>query len=289
MKLRTPLWFILPLLAASAGLAADDSWRPLFNGRDFSGWESYLGVPPASVQIPGAERDASGSYLKPLGINHDPLHAFSVVEADGRPAIRLSGAVQGGLTTVESFGNYHLRLQFKWGEKRKDQRATESRNSGFLYHAYGEPGAVKGRWMSSHQFQIKEGRTGDYIAMGDAVASIHARSADGKNFTNDETADAVTFGNKEVAGPNCAMPGKDYENPSGEWNTIEVICLGDTCIQVVNGHVTLRIAASRRLAEKIQAPLTEGRLELDMEGWEIYFRDIEIRPIKEIPAEYAAH
>lgn len=289
MKLPAPLWFVIPLLAASAGLAADGGWRPLFNGRDLSGWESYLGVPPASVQIPGVERDAGGNYSKPLGINHDPLHVFSVVETDGRPAIRLSGALQGGLTTAESFGDYHLRLQFKWGEKRKDQRATESRNSGFLYHAYGEPGAVKGRWMNSHQFQIKEARTGDYIAMGDAAAGIHARSADGKNFTNDETADVVTFGNKEPAGPNCAMQDKDYENPAGEWNTIEIICLGGACIQVVNGHVTLRIAASRRLTEKIQTPLTQGRLEFDMEGWEIYFRDIEIRPIKEIPAEYAAH
>lgn len=293
MKLRAPSWFVALFLlvagSAASVFAADGGWRPLFNGKDLSGWESYLGVPPPSVEIPGAERDAQGKYLKPLGVGNDPLHTFSVVEVDGRPAIRLTGPLQGGLATVESFSNYDLKFQFKWGEKRKDQRADQRRNSGFLYHAYGAPGEVKGRWMNSHQFQIAEEHTGDYIAMGGAAGGIHARPAGGKKYVYDEAAATVTFNDGEKAGPYCNQPGQDCEKPAGEWNTLELICLGDTCIQVVNGHVTMRVAASQRLAGKTCTPLTGGRLELDMEGWEIYFRDIEIRPIKEIPAEYAAH
>jgi len=267
--------------------AADGGWRSLFNGKDLTGWESYLGVPPPSVGIPGMERGADGKYSKPLGVDNDPLHAFSVVEVDGAPAIRLSGPLQGGLTTIESFSNYHLKFQFKWGGRRKDQRADQRRNSGFLYHAFGVPGAVKGRWMNSHQLQIAEGQTGDYIAMGTAAADIHARAIDAKHHAYDEAAGMVSFGNDEPAGPYCNRAGQDYEKPAGDWNTLEIICLGDTCIQVVNGHVTMRIA-SRRQDGKNYVPLTAGRLELDMEGWEINFRDLEIRPITEIPAGYAA-
>ena len=292
MKPRLPLWlFILPLLLPEASASAADGggWRPLFNGKDLSGWESYLGVPPASVEIPGLKRGPDGKYHKPLGVDHDPLHTFSVVQVDGAPAIRMTGPLQGGLTTLESFGNYDLKFQFKWGERRKDQRADQRPNSGFLYHAFGAPGEVKGRWMNSHQFQIAEGHTGDYIAMGEAAAGIHARSIDAKHCVFDPAAGEVNFGNDEKVGPYCYQSGTDYEKPIGQWNTLEIICLGDTCIQVVNGHVTMRLAASRRREGKNYAPLTAGRLELDLEGWEIYFREIEIRPIKKIPAEYAAH
>jgi hypothetical protein len=289
MKWLLAFCFGLLVLTGPVAEAADDGWRPLFNGKDFSGWERYLGIPPDSVQVPGAGRDAKGNYTTPLGINHDPLHSFSIVELDGAPAIRLSGAIGGGVATLESFGNYHLKFQFKWGERRKDKRADQPRNSGFLYHAFGQDGEVQDRWMNSHQFQIQERRTGEYIAMGDAAADIHARRIDDKHYVYDPAGDPVTFGNNTSAGPTCGRMGGEYEKPAGAWNTLELICVGDECIQVVNGHVTLRVAASRQVSGRTFVPLTKGRLELQMEGWEIYFRDIEIRPIKEIPAEFAAH
>jgi hypothetical protein len=287
MKWPMALCLVLLVCAGPAALAADDGWRPLFNGQDFSGWERYLGIPPASVQISGAGRDAKGNYVEPLGIDHDPLHSFSIVEVDGAPAIRLSGPIGGGVATLEPFSNYHLKFQFKWGAKRKDQHVNQPRNSGFLYHAYGRQGDVKDRWMNSHQFQIQEGRTGEYIAMGEAAADIHARRIDDKHFVYDPAGDRLTFGNKTPAGPACGRMGEEYEKPVGEWNTLELICVGDECIQVVNGHVTLRVAASRQLSGNDFVPLTKGRLELQMEGWEIYFRDIQICPITKIPDGFA--
>ena len=288
MNLRALFWFILPMLASPAARAADSDWHPLFNGKDFSGWERYLGIPPAPVQIPGTARDAKGNEVERLGIDNDPLHSFSIVEVDGSPAIRLSGMIGGGVSTLEPFSDYYLKFQFKWGERRKDKQADQPRNSGFLYHAHGQQGAVKNQWLSSHQFQIQEGRTGEYIAMGDAAADIHARRIDDNHFIYDPAGDRVTFGNQTPAGPTCGRMGEEYEKPAGEWNALELICVGDECIQVVNGHVTLRVAASRQVAGKNFVPLTKGRLELQMEGWEIYFRDIQIRSIREIPAEFSA-
>jgi hypothetical protein len=122
--------------------------------------------------------------------------------------------------------------------------------------------------------------------MGDALADIRAHK-DGKKFIYDLTAEAVAFGNKTPAGGNCAKVG-DFEKSAGEWNTIEVYAVGDSAVQVVNGHPMLRIDGSRRIAGDGFAPLTSGRLELEVEGWEIYFREIEIRPLKEIPADLSA-
>jgi hypothetical protein len=272
------------LLAATC-FASDEGmgWRPLFNGRDLSGWELFLGIPHAAADVPGAERDAKGNHAKPLGINNDPLRVVTVVEADGRPAIRLGTEAPGGLTTVESFGNYHLKMQFKWGEKKKGVR-----NAGFLYHAFGPPGDVQGRWMHSHQFQIKEGSTGDYIAMGRAVADVTARKIDEKRLGYDPAAPVMTFGSTAPLTPNCARLGEDREKAAGEWNTLEIYAVGDAAVQVVNGGVVFRLSHSRQVDGSGHAPLVSGRLQLQMEGTELFFRDIEIRPLRSLPAGVAA-
>lgn len=84
-------------------------WRPLFNGTSFDGWETFLGRPHRSSDLPGT-RDAKGEYAEPIGVGRDPKGVFSIVNVDGGPAIRVSGEIYGALTTVEEFGDYHLRF-----------------------------------------------------------------------------------------------------------------------------------------------------------------------------------
>src|SRR5262245_48826216 len=112
------------LLLSVPGLAEppakDSEWIELFNGRDFAGWETSLGVPTG-----GSE---------PIGVGRDPEGIFRVVEEDGAPAIRISGETIGGLTTLDEFENFHLELEFKWGEARYASRAELPRDSGLLYH-----------------------------------------------------------------------------------------------------------------------------------------------------------
>ena len=95
---------LLVLLSPCAAGAAQQERVSLFNGRDLAGWESCLGVPPGDAE--------------PLGRGRDPLGVFRVVTVDGEPAIRISGEVLGGLVTLGEYGNYHLELEFKWGERR---------------------------------------------------------------------------------------------------------------------------------------------------------------------------
>ena len=81
--------------------------EPLFNKQDLTGWDTYI----------GPEFNDSGVAISiiPIGLNKDPLDVFSVVDLDGEKVIRISGESWGGISTVKEYGNYHLRLKYKWG------------------------------------------------------------------------------------------------------------------------------------------------------------------------------
>jgi hypothetical protein len=129
---------------------AGEPWRPLFNGRDLSGWDTWLGIPHPSVQGLDRPRNAEGKYTEPLGLNVDPKHVFTVVSTDGAPAIRISGEIFGALTSRDEFDDFHVRLELKWGEKKWPPKAEVVRDSGLLYYAVGEQGGADNRtWMRS--------------------------------------------------------------------------------------------------------------------------------------------
>lgn len=138
-------------MGAEAQSAA--GWRSLFNGKNLKGWETYVGP-----------LEKGG---KPLGIKKDPMKIYSVVKEDGQPAIRISGEINASLATRNSFENYHLHLEFKWGKLVFSQR-----NSGLLYHSYGPFGSALNVWMNSHELQMKHGNLGDLYCMGDTYSKI---------------------------------------------------------------------------------------------------------------------
>src|SRR5688572_28992795 len=95
--LLTITGFAPTALARGDGADASPKWVSLFNGKDLTGWQTY---------------DIEN------GFNNDPQQVYSVVNEDGEPAIRISGQILGGLVTRQEFGNYRLRLQYKWGKKK---------------------------------------------------------------------------------------------------------------------------------------------------------------------------
>src|SRR5439155_23731917 len=129
------------MLVATAILAAAPAWASLFNGHDLAGWETWLGIPDQSEVGLDLPRDQDGRYTAALGLNVDPKHVFTVVEMDGKPAIRISGQGFGALTGKQEYDDFHLRMEFKWGEKKWPPRENVVRDSGILYYAVGEHGA----------------------------------------------------------------------------------------------------------------------------------------------------
>lgn len=216
--------------------------------------------------------------------------------ADGRPAVRVSGQVFGELRTVGSFTNYHLRFQFKWGEKKwpPRDRAATPRDSGLLYHVHSAPGAEGRTWARSIELQVQEHDVGDLYAVGSLISVRStprpvpptARPGTPPVYDYDPKGEWHEFSQVPGSSGRCVKQ-PDNEKPSGEWNTVEVVCLGEEAIHIVNGKVVMRLRDPRRIDGPQPASVTSGPLIFQSEGAELFYRDIEIRPITAIPAEFA--
>jgi hypothetical protein len=240
----------------------------LFNGVDLIGWDAY--VAPAS--------DSSA----PLGINQDPNHIFSVVQLDGAPAIRVSGEGYAGLSTTREFRNYHLTLEFKWGVAKIPSFQNRKRDSGVLYHANGPHGVDARAWMQSQEFQIQEGDCGDYWGVAGGIFDIPATKNQQGEYVYDSKGSLLTFQDKTEIGRRCIkMP--DNEKPTSEWNKVELYCFGDSSIHIMNGVVVMRLYHSQQSDNGILTSLKGGKIQLQSEGCEVYYRSLTVEPIGRIP------
>jgi hypothetical protein len=250
-------------------------WVALFNGTDLSGWDTYLGP-----VYDTASHDFAG---EPTGLNADSEGIFSVVNLDGRGAIRIAGKHFGGISTGDEFSNFHLTLQFKWGTLKWPPRKEKVRDSGLLYHAVGPHGADYGFWMRSQEFQVQEGDCGDYWGVAGGVFDVPAVRRDSGTYVFSPGSALVTFSSSAPAGRRC-IKNPDAEKPTGEWNTLDLYCYGDTAVHVVNGEVVMVLYNSRQQGEGGETPLTRGKIQLQSEGAEVFYTDIRIRPIGRIDA-----
>ena len=265
----------------TSGLHAQTSVLPLFNGRDLAGWDTWLGRPHKLTDVPGLSKNEQGDYLQPIGLNRDPRSVFSVVEVDGGPAIRISGETYGGLITRDEYEDYHLRLEFKWGTKRWPPREQAVRDSGCCYHSIGPHDESYGFWMKSFEFQIQEGDCGDFYSLAGVIADAEAVA----RSPGDPKSDLIyTKGAPTAVGlTRRIIKVPDNERPTGQWNSIDLYCLGQTSVHVVNGTANMKLTGLRHRVENRELPLTRGRIQLQSEAAEVFYRNIAIRRITELP------
>lgn len=250
-------------------------WQSLFNGKNLTGWETYLDRPYA--------KDNQADKSPPIGLNNDPNHVFSVTTVDGQPALRISGETFGGINTLAVFENYHLRMEFKWGTLKWPPKLDRPRDSGLLYHSVGPHGTPM-LWMESFELQVQEGDCGDYWGVMNVLADITAHKTDKGTYVYDPGAMPITFQDKTPVGRSC-LKYPDTEKPSGQWNVLELYCFGDTCLHVMNGKVNLVLTHTRHLVNGQVMPLTKGKIQLQSEGAEVFYKNIQIRSISQLPAE----
>lgn len=278
------------LILPCAFSQANDEWQSLWNGRDLSQWTTWLQKPDSSSEVPNLPRDSDGKYTAPIGSNSDPLRVFMVVTEDNRPAIRISGEVFGEMRSITSLENYHLRLQFKWGKAKWPPRHKPEtpRDTGLLYHVHAEPGAEGRTWARSIELQIQEKDVGDLYAIGSeiAVRSTSRMVKEHVVFDYDPKGEFRVFSQVPGKEGRCVKQ-PDNEKPSGEWNTVELVCFGGESVHIVNGKVVMRLHAPVRIDGVKPVPVTSGPIILQSEGAEVFYRDIEFVPISAIPSAFA--
>lgn len=275
---KANIFLLAVALSATFSCKPEQQWQALFNEKDLTGWDTYLG--PAWVATTDSTVGRSDS---PIGLNNDPKSVFTVVEVDGKSAIRISGEHWGGISTSQEFSNYHLSLQFKWGETKHKPRDKNKRDSGLLYHAGGPHGADGGFWMRSQEFQVQEGDCGDYWGVAGGIMDIGAKNIDDL-YVYDPEAEKLTFSDSSAVGRRCVKY-PDAENPTGEWNTLELFCYGDTAVHLINKKVVMILYNSRYRSETGELPLKNGKIQIQSEGAEIFYRDIKVKRIAGLPID----
>ena len=196
------------------------------------------------------------SYLEGQGTDNDPDKVFTM--RDG--VLRISGQHFGYLATKNRYANYRLVAEFKWGEETWAPRKLNARDSGILIHGNGRDQV----WPKSIECQMIEGGTGDILVVSGAYLTVDGVTKGpaiarfdrpGRNPWQDVTG---------FRGPH------EIEKPHGQWNRIEVISDAGKVGITVNGHRTL---------VGTNAIPSEGRIMLQSEGAEVFFRRVDLYPL----------
>jgi hypothetical protein len=235
---------------------------PLFNGKNLDGWTTWL-------------KDAK---------REDPRKVFTVHGG----MIHISGDGFGYLATDKEYRDYRLIVEYKWGKRTDGGKFV--RNSGVLLHATGPDGnSAGGNWMASIECQLAQGCVGDFIP-------IRGKDAKGAVIP-------VAFKAETVLGPDkrprwqkggqlrtftqnqlwwsrhdpdykelLDTRGKnDLESPLGDWTRVECICADRRIRILVNGT---------QVNEAFDVNPAAGKILLELEGFEIYFRKVELQPLE---------
>jgi hypothetical protein len=293
-----PLWAQSPQVIDPAPPrlppAGADGWVSLLNGRDLSGWYTML------------QRSGKGvaEEQRMVLMEEEMLHIMGNEEGQ-------FPAEPGYLATNQEFANVRIRVEYKWGMKRHAPRYTPKRDNGLLYGLVG-PDRV---WPSCVECQIEEGDVGDFFLLGGVrgVQANHNAGLFGQGISPltgwPQPGDPGFRGagpgrGGGAAGGRGAAPAggraggrggaPPVEPTSGrfvkdgnfelldQWNTVEVIWQGDRAAHIVNGR-TVNVATRLQQPDPENPgqfiPLTRGKIAIEIEYAEIWFRRIEVKAL----------
>ncbi|WP_332912976.1 family 16 glycoside hydrolase [Algoriphagus boritolerans] len=175
----------------------------------------------------------------------------------------------------------------KWGTTKYEPRKDLLKDSGILYHSIGEAGVEYWRsWMLSQEFQVMEGHMGDFWCQATSGIDIRSYPAEGDKISS--VADPTqAFRPFQSGGDNFCLRSANFETPDNGWTTLELITFEGKSLHIVNGQVVMILENSRYKNDKgEQVPLVEGKIQLQSEAAEVFYKDIKIKSITEIPKVY---
>lgn len=245
---------ILTILVACGG----NSGSSLFNGENFDGWYTWR-------PTYGRDVDPHGMFA----VTDGQIHFLS---QDIAPADYEFGY----LATTRDYTNYRVSFEYKWGER---LYVNFPRDSGFFFAAVG-PDQI---WPRSIECQVMINDSGSMYLFDYATLET----------TIDPTLGFPIYmdGGAPYAAPrnalhNYARVGRSaVEDSLTEWNTMEVVVQDASAEFIVNGTTTFRSTNHKQPHPDfpddpaMDIPLATGRLVLQQEGSEVFFRNLEIEEL----------
>lgn len=233
-------------------------WRPLFNGRNLDGWTIY--------QDGEGNRDAHDAIRIEKGVLHMLGSSFTGPDK----------ASFGHIATTSLHGNYHLRMDFRFGERRFAPRGWQRRNSGLLYHMGPELDRL---FPDCVEFQFEEGDIGDAIMVN--TKALQGPPLGGTplwpHYFPGLTTDYVEPLKAGGLARQWHRHGGTYERIDS-WNTVDLVTIGDQAAHMVNGRIVNTLF---RMIDRAGQPLSKGRIALEFEAAEVFMRNVIIRDLTE--------
>ncbi|MGY3054100.1 hypothetical protein ACVWYG_002303 [Pedobacter sp. UYEF25] len=196
--------------------------KTIFNGKDLKGWTSFI---------------------KEQGVNNDPNEVFKI--EDG--LLHVSGEEFGYVATKIAYKNFHLSIEFKWGNNKYPPRENDKRDAGICFNV--EPNNKI--WPKSIECQIQEGDVGDLWLIDQVTVSVNGKKTTPRDYER-------------------VPKMKDAERKHGEWNVVEVISNSGKFQFLVNGTL---------VNQGDQMSILKGRILLQSEGAEVFYRNIRIQKL----------
>lgn len=259
-------------------------WVPLFD-KELSKWEVWTGAPHTSVDIKWADKCTNPNDGKPMG-KGDPLKVFTMTQLDdGSEALRVSGQVLSALTTKEKYSSYRLRTEVKWGTKRFPPKQGGARDSGIIFHCHGPDGIFWNAYKQGLEFQVQEGEIGYYYRIGSVTVKASLENViPGKKSTYSPLGIWHEVGTQG----SFSFRGHEAVEDRKGWTQIEIIVDKDRAIYLVGGEVVGAFQEAKGKMGKQMALITEGQIQIQSAGAEVFYRNMEMQKITGIPEKYRA-
>ena len=228
----------------------NDKAEKLFNGKNLQGWYKVTD---------------NKSYDKNLfAAENETIHVYPQQAANSTQSF-------GAIITEKEFENYVLTVEYKWGEKKFKPRDEYVRDAGVLIHMFGENVI----WPAGIECQVQEGDTGDLWI----IKTRASTKVDTTNRNYDSQGEMQTLGTLETKYSRF-FRSYCWEKPG--WNKIVLVVKGDHAKFYINDKLVNEAIDMKKWdpVENKWVPLTKGKILLQAEGSEIYYRNIILQGLK---------